>query len=670
MTSHMKRLAFDIEGNGPREVTINKKKEAWLEVTEVHCICTKDIDTGEARRYVSNPAAVEESDGTIAEGFTYLMSADLLIAHNGTDYDYPVLFRLVVPSWFDRRDAPKLVDTAIWSRFLYPDRTMHPNTKLGRYPNSLEAWGKRLKKLKGEFTGSWERLTQEMLDYCVQDVEVLAALYAYLLPKIKKWPVHSRLEHELSRAISDQVENGVSFDIEAGHEFWDLLTSEQARLLDAIRAVFPPRIETMKTPCYWEVWDTIDGGLMRFPTKGECQSEARKAGWKPKTTSYKAGPLRTKEIPFNPGSDDQVAERLIEMYGWEPVDFTDGGKPSCKAEILAKLDYPGVLLINEWNLIDDRLSILKDWIKRAETSRDGRIHAGYITIGTPTHRFTHSQPNITAVTKVLVGDDGPVSGYAGRYGLESRSLFGPRPGWAQIGADADSLELRMLANRTMPFDGGAYAKIIIDGDVHTHNLNAIPILQTRDQAKEVFYAGIYGAGHWKQGHTILNHKSLSREQLLRYGSRSPEQVGRTFKDQLAESVPALFKASERCKRLVESQGYLVALDGRRGPSRSEHSALNLQLQMDGSVICRLAFVLFIRWATAKYGPPSLGIGLPGRWAMLINAHDEMQAESESKIAKEIGEYMAWCYGEAGRRLKCKIETPGNYKIGANWAECH
>ena len=73
----------------------------------------------------------------------------------------------------------------------------------------------------------------------------------------------------------------------------------------------------------------------------------------------------------------------------------------------------------------------------------------------------------------------------GTYGHACRSLFRvdpARPGWVQVGADASGLELRMLGHYMARYDGGAYVRELLDGDIHTANQKAAG-LATRDNAK-------------------------------------------------------------------------------------------------------------------------------------------------------------------------------------------
>jgi hypothetical protein len=62
---------------------------------------------------------------------------------------------------------------------------------------------------------------------------------------------------------------------------------------------------------------------------------------------------------------DHIANRLRELYGWEPTDFTESGKPKIDEEVLGKLDFPPCKLLTEFLLVQKRISQL------AEESRHG-----------------------------------------------------------------------------------------------------------------------------------------------------------------------------------------------------------------------------------------------------------------------------------------------------------
>ena len=114
--------------------------------------------------------------------------------------------------------------------------------------------------------------------------------------------------------------------------------------------------------------------------------------------------------------------------------------------------------------------LLPGVISRFVIGPDGRIHGRVITNGAVTGRCTHNSPNLAQIPA------------RGQYGKQCRALFAAPPPLVQVGADASGLELRMLAHYLAAYDGGAYAKVLLEGDIHTANQHAAG-LETRDNAK-------------------------------------------------------------------------------------------------------------------------------------------------------------------------------------------
>ena len=142
--------------------------------------------------------------------------------------------------------------------------------------------------------------------------------------------------------------------------------------------------------------------------------------------------------------------------------------------MLSSLPYPEAKLLSEYLLLDKRLGQLSDgqqaWLKAVDGITD-RIHGRVNTNGTVTGRCTHHSPNMAQVPAV-----------GAPYGKECRSLFGPPEGYYQIGCDASGLELRCLAHYLARYDGGAYAQVVLHGDIHTTNQKAAG-LPDRNSAK-------------------------------------------------------------------------------------------------------------------------------------------------------------------------------------------
>ena len=170
--SEKQMLVFDCETNG-----------LLHDVSEIHCIAIYD-NTKEETFVFNNQG---DQSGPITEALHWLSSADVLVGHIVINYDLPVLRKIY--SWFDT-DA-SIVDTLILSRLYHPNMMeIDKKRNIARMPlqlygrHSLESYGYRLQEYKGEFgkTTDWQKWSQEMQDYCVQDVKVTTKLCEHFRP--------------------------------------------------------------------------------------------------------------------------------------------------------------------------------------------------------------------------------------------------------------------------------------------------------------------------------------------------------------------------------------------------------------------------------------------------------------------------------------------------------
>lgn len=117
--------------------------------------------------------------------------------------------------------------------------------------------------------------------------------------------------------------------------------------------------------------------------------------------------LKDEVIVFNPGSRQQIGEKLKEL-GWKPKKFTESGQAMVDEGVLSKLKYPEAALINEYLMLQKRIAQIESWIDAV--GPDGRVHGKVITNGAVTGRMTHSKPNmlrylIQALLMVLIAVD-------------------------------------------------------------------------------------------------------------------------------------------------------------------------------------------------------------------------------------------------------------------------
>jgi DNA polymerase I-like protein with 3'-5' exonuclease and polymerase domains len=349
-------------------------------------------------------------------------------------------------------------------------------------------------------------------------------------------------------------------------------------------------------------------------------------------------PLNDIVTPFNPGSRQQIAERLQEK-GWKPKKRTEKGSVIVDEEVLASLDYPEAKTLAEYMMLQKRIAQVDSWIKAVGT--DSRVHGRVITNGAVTGRMTHMSPNMAQV---------PNSGSP--YGHECRDLWTVEKGYKLVGIDASGLELRMLAHY---MNDNEYTNEVVSGDIHTANQTAAG-LQTRNQAKTFIYAFLYGAGSAKIG-SIVGGSAKEGQKLI---------------DSFLQNTPKLKRLREKVARLYAKEGWLQGLDGRKLLVRAEHSALNTLLQGAGAIVMKQAVViLHKRLRKAKID-----------FKMVANVHDEWQIEVEEQRAEEVGKMGRQAIADVvkelkvlddpvpnpKKRLRCPLD--GEFKVGNSWKETH
>lgn len=145
----MKIYVTDIEANN-----------LYMDVTKFHCAFVYDVGTGTMHGFRPHQ---------LTEYCEFLSQADVIVMHNGIDYDCPALKKLN-----GSLKTKGVFDTLTLSRILEPDRIQG---------HSLDSWGRALGCHKGDYgkqDNAWEKFTEEMYEYCENDVLVTFKLYCHL----------------------------------------------------------------------------------------------------------------------------------------------------------------------------------------------------------------------------------------------------------------------------------------------------------------------------------------------------------------------------------------------------------------------------------------------------------------------------------------------------------
>ena len=597
-------LVFDIETNG-----------LYDKVTKVFCIVIYDINREETFAY--GPDRIDDA-------LAHLATGDVLIGHNVIFYDVPVLQKL-----HSFNCKARILDTLICTRLIWPKEKLY-DLDVQLYPEvpknyrgmaGLKAWGYRLSDNKIEFK-DFSEYSEEMLVYCKQDVSVTSKLWKHIANK--DYPEQAlKLEHDFALAINKQIRAGVSFDVDAAIDLVDNLRAREAQLETELKEIFPPlEHRNWFTP---NVNNKTRGYVKGVPFEKIHYEE------------------------FNPGSRDQIADRLKVKYGWQPEKTTEKGNPILNDEVLEALPYPEAKPLAEYMLIKKRLGQIADgnnaWLKLVNND-SSRMHGDVVTNGCVTGRCAHRYPNMGQVP----------AGYS-PYGKECRSLFHAPQGWYMIGIDAKALELRCLAGYLAIYDGGEYARVVTDPtiDIHVYNQERFGVA-TRDISKRLLYAVLYGAGHLKAGSIVdPNEKD---EEVLR-------KLGRTAINSFMAEVPALKELKERIESQIAHNDHLVGLDRRILYCRSAFKGLNVLLQSAGAILMKQVVINI-------HDNIESALSLPhgAEWEQVLMVHDEVQLVCSPKYTEQIRAQALAAFPQAQQFFGFLCDIEGDSRVGSNWSQTH
>ena len=413
-----------------------------LEPTTIWCVVTRE--NGVSTVHTTPDSLCKALEGSVS-----------VVGHNLIGYDIPVLKRL----WSVSIASERIVDTLVLSRLFDP-------SKSGGH--SLRNWGNELGFAKGDHD-DWSCLSQEMIDYCIRDVELTEAVHQKLTSEINKWEGQEcvELEHKVQWIVQQQENNGWLLNQELANDLCATFKEGMNDIQSELQEMFPPIVE-------------------------ERYSEKTKKRLKDKVTV------------FNVGSRQQVAERL-ETKGAVWTELTPSGKPVVDEKTLKQNDHvPEAAKVLEYLLLQKRHAQVLSWLEAVK--EDGRVHGRVISNGAVTGRMTHQSPNMAQVP----------AGHS-PYGKECRSCWTVPTGKKLVGFDASGLELRMLAHY---MNDKEFTNVLLTEDIHTRNQLAAG-LETRPQAKTFIYAFLYGAGDAKIGTIVGGSAADGADLKRRFLSNTP-----------------------------------------------------------------------------------------------------------------------------------------------------
>ena len=363
---------------------------------------------------------------------------------------------------------------------------------------------------------------------------------------------------------------------------------------------------------------------------------------------YHAGCPMTKLVPFNPTSRQHIAWALQNFRGARFTKMTDTGKPKVDEATLSEmrdiaLSQGKDQLHSECEMFIRLLTLQKwlgqlsegtnSWLNTIED--DGCIHHS-CTLATQTGRNAHRGPNLGQVVSAPW----------------ARELFVPHPGMVMVGADLEGLELRCLGHYLSVYDEGAFADVVINGDIHQQNADRVGC--SRRDVKTITYAFIYGAGDQKLGHSLSPELSDAQKKTL----------GGELRRKFLDAIPGLEPLINAVKLKVRSAGRLRGLDGRPIFCRAEHASLNYLLQSAGAILSK-------RWVViGQQLLDEAGLTYDTDYTRCAYVHDEVQLSVVPSEVDRVKQLLEDAAPLAGQYYDFRVPITASADSGSNWASTH
>jgi len=415
-------------------------------------------------------------------------------------------------------------------------------------------------------------------------------------PTIPEWVT---LEHQVAQILTQQEIHGWYFDEQAARELESTLRREYEETTQLLRNRYP----------------FVKGS--EFTPK---RTNAR--------TGYVEGATLTKLKEFNPTSRDHISWILQTHYGWIPSSMTASGKAVIDETVLKELGTDIALQFLTLLNLTKQLGMISEgvnaWQKLVTKSR---IHH-HCSTATQTFRCAHRSPNLGQVPS----DE------------RFRRLFTATPGRRMVAADLSGIELRVLAHYLGRYDGGRYAKVLLEGDIHQENADKIGV--SRRQVKTITYCFLYGGGNQKLGYSY--DPLLSEDEAQKKGKEIRKAYVAAIPG-LKEFLEAVHKASEK--------GYVLGIDRRKLICDSKHKSVNYLIQGSSAVIAK-------RWMVLTHE------NLPKSANQLAFIHDELQFEAEEKDQEDLKFLLELSAVQAGEYYNLRCPIAAEAKDGLTWADTH
>jgi len=505
-----------------------------------------------------------------------------------------------------------------------------------RYSHGLEDYGKEfgVPKPKQE---QWATFDLDMLNRVIEDVKITVTLYKSLMAKINSWKSagHSfsksiGLEYAFVDLIARQQIYGVHIDQEVAYSLANEVWGEVHKVSDTLKKDIPNTIVIPNKVAYED---------KPFTKKGEISANVLKWFDNSDSTMVSGKFCRVGFNAINLDSHVQVKAYLL-TQGWKPTEYTEKGSPK-----LTEDSYPSIKggigkLVAKRAVLKHRAQMLFNINNKGELKGlinairpDGRIGASGATCGTVSSRVTH---------RVVVNIPKPKD-KLWPSGRQIRDVFSCKPNRILMGIDAAGLEARVMCHFILDFPGGEeYTNLVLDGDIHA--INSVIFDTDRDGAKAPYYLLMYG-GKAKGLAACLG--------ITEYKAKG-------IYDKFWRESTALsgFRAKITTLWKMTGKKYIIGIDGRKIPTRSEHSLVNLYFQNCGAIIMKAAALYFDKWTKGF------------DCYQVLHIHDEWTTDIDPKDQEELGRLATKAIEKAGEYFCMRVPMTGSPKFGNTWTEIH
>lgn len=419
-----------------------------------------------------------------------------------------------------------------------------------------------------------------------------------------------------------QEMTGVKFDIEAAKELYGYCVTEMSRIEQEIEPLLPscdlnkgdlkevtPPVRQMKAGKDGQIpssysekfFDTIemneqgqwiatkDGvtvtlpcpqeplytqGPMKLKHQAQLKNWLMTQGWRPTLWNFQKDPKTNKFKRDEKGQLIKTSPKFHEMGNLCP-----------NLEKLGdKIDL--IKPIVRWLSLRNRRSVLWNpenntgWLANPRLAVDGRLGAGRSGLATSLRQKHATVVNVPRPGSVL--------------GEEMRSLFIADEGNVIVGYDASGLEARVEAHYTYRYDGGEYAKELLEGDIHSKTAKAvfgndIPVDEEgkvvgefRNPAKGIKYALTYGCSAGKLADMVDEPLAKAKEMYNDFWEANWPLA--KFKENLINHW-----------KQNQEKGVFCYVTGNYLHSRSEHSLVNLVFQHTGATAMDVSAIFMDKW---------------------------------------------------------------------------